>query len=276
MRSQRLTASVVMMAVSLCCHGVRLTSADVVVDGDAVAFLAAPHRTSLLADDAGVASLSPARSNGRHMSAQQRRTNRGTDGGGGYGVDDGDRASDNHDGRRTVNTYHHVNDGTASSDADGGGWIIGGSRRRASTSAHKQYHQDKSTAVSGGDQQRPVTVIGQEAQEAASSLSEVQVVVHQSPHRNALHDQQSSDASSKWYSKRLSYATKSSSPATPLHQQAPVAAGSNAILLAEVLGQKSGFNGTTGGKGYYGSTAATMSGSKGFQNDLMDMLGKSM
>lgn len=270
MRSRSLFASVIMMAVSLCCHGLRLspgeTSADVV--DDAVAFLAAPHRTSL-ADDAGLASLSPVRSNGRHMSVQQRRTNRDTDSGGG-----GDGANDSYDGHRTVNTYHHVNDGTASSDTDGGGWIIGGSRRRASTVAQKQYHQDKST-VSGGDKQWPVTVIGQGAQEAASSLSEVQVVVHQSPHRNALHNQQSSDASSKWYSKRLSYATKSS-PATPLHQQVPVAAGSNAILLAEVLGQKSGFNATSGGKGYYGSTAATMSGSKGFQNDLMDMLGKSM
>jgi len=59
-----------------------------------------------------------------------------------------------------------------------------------------------------------------------------------------------------------------------LQQQQPDAAGSNAVLLAEVLGQKSGFN-TTAGKGsYYGGQ--TVTGSKGFQNDLMDMLGKSM
>lgn len=258
-----------MLAMSFCCDSVQLSPGETParVD-DAVAFLAASHRTSF-ADDgtAGLVSLSPARSNGRHMTVQQRRTNRDTDIGAA-----GNGASDNHDGHRTVNTYHHVNDGTASSDTDGGGWIIGGSRRRASTGAQKQYHQDKGM-VSSGDKQWPTMVTGQEA---ASSLSEVQVVVHQSPHRNALHDQQSSEASSKWYSKRLSYATKPS-PAAPLDQQAPaVAAGSNAILLAEVLGQKSGFNATSGGKGYYGSAAATMSGSKGFQNDLMDMLGKSM
>lgn len=157
--------------------------------------------------------------------------------------------ADDFDTRRTV--YRHVSDGSPSSaaDDDGGGWIIGGSRRRASAGTHKHY-QDK--AAEDEKTRWPV------GPDAASSLSEVQVVVHQTPHRR--NEQQPSDASSKWYSKRLSYATKTS----PANVQA---AGSNAALLAEVLGQKSGFN---------TSSVATTTGSKGFQNDLMDMLGKSM
>lgn len=187
------------------------------------------------------------------------RTNRETDDGGGqndFGNGRTDRAD--FDLRRTV--YHHVSDGSSSSSDDGGGWIIGGSRRRASAGTHK-YYQDK--AAADEKTRWPAAPVGPDA---ASSLSEVQVVVHQSPHRRneQQQQQQPSDALSKWYSKRLSYVTKTS-PAT---LQQPVAAGSNAVLLAEVLGQKSGFNAT--------SSAVTTTGSKGFQNDLMDMLGKSM
>ncbi|XP_025207415.1 uncharacterized protein LOC112603172 isoform X3 [Melanaphis sacchari] len=230
----------------------------------------------------------------------RHRADRGdADGDGG-----GDRPDAYGDGiRRTVNTYRHVSDGTSSSATDGGGWIIGGSRRRAS---HKYYHQDKAAAFAGGEtvdnerrepaddkphhqQQWPVAAgVGPDA---ASSLSEVQVVVHQPPHRNSVADgddhQQpasSSDVASKWYSKRMSYATKTSlaaasaTAATPSlslqqqQQQQPDAVGSNAVLLAEVLGQKSGFNTTAGKGGYYGGP--TVTGSKGFQNELMDMLGK--
>jgi len=224
---------------------------------------------------------------------QRQRINRDADGGDDHHVDDRSDAYDGH--RRTVNTYHHVSDGTSSSATDGGGWIIGSSRRRASAGSHK-YHQDKVAFAGESDdkrrepeddkqqqqQQWPVVVTGSEA---ASSLSEVQVVVHQAPHLNSVVDgdqqQPSADVASKWYSKRLSYATKTSPaavsatvpPSLSLQQQ-PDAAGSNAVLLAEVLGQKSGFNTTTGKGGYYGGP--TITGSKGFQNDLMDMLGKSM
>jgi len=227
---------------------------------------------------------------------QSQRISRETDGVVGA---DNDR-SDAYDGglRRTVNTYHHVSDGTSSSSSadGGGGWIIGGSRRRASAGAHKYMHQDKVAFAGETDdkrreptddklQQQWPAVVGSEG---ASSLSEVQVVVHQ-PHHNSVTDgdqqQLSSDAASKWYSKRLSYATKTSPVASsatvvpPLPsslslQPQPDAAGSNAVLLAEVLGQKSGFNTTAGKGGYYGGQ--TVTGSKGFQNDLMDMLGKSM
>ncbi|XP_001943624.2 serine protease 44 isoform X3 [Acyrthosiphon pisum] len=234
----------------------------------------------------------------RSNDRQHQRINRDTDGGGSGSGDGGlgddhhiDDRSDAYDGnRRTVNTYHHVSDGTSSSASNGGGWIIGGSRRRASAGAHK-YHQDKVTFVGESDnkrrepeddkqQQWPAVITGSEA---ASSLSEVQVVVHQAPHLNSVVDgdqqQPSSDVASKWYSKRLSYATKTSPAAAsgtapPLLslQQQPDAVGSNAVLLAEVLGQKSGFNTTAGKGGYYGGQ--TITGSKGFQNDLMDMLGK--
>lgn len=217
------------------------------------------------------------RPNGRLL-MNPRRINRAADSGGDAPVanDRSDYGSDGSDVRRTINTYHHVNDGTSSA-ADG--WIIGSSRRRGPAGAQK-YYQDK---TSGDDerpektQQWPPATNG--GSEAASSLSEVQVVVHPSlPFRdNEQLQQQSTDASlSKWYSKRLSYSTKTSAAGTvtpPSHLQQPVTAGSNAALLAEVLGQKSGFN-TTAGKGaavYYGTTT----GSKGFQNDLMDMLGKS-
>ncbi|XP_050062124.1 coagulation factor IX-like isoform X3 [Aphis gossypii] len=233
---------------------------------------------------------------------QSQRISRDADGGGGGA--DVDR-SDAYDGglRRTVNTYHHVSDGTSSSSSadGGGGWIIGGSRRRASAGAHKYMHQDKVAFAGETDdkrreptddklqQQWPAAV----GSEGASSLSEVQVVVHQPlSHHNSVtdgdHQQPSSDAASKWYSKRLSYATKTSPAAAsatvapplpsslqslqPQQQQQPDAAGSNAVLLAEVLGQKSGFNTTAGKGGYYGGQ--TVTGSKGFQNDLMDMLGK--
>jgi len=231
----------------------------------------------------------------RSNDRQRQRINRDTDGGGGGGDDHHiDDRSDSYDGnRRTVNTYHHVSDGTSSSATDGGGWIIGGSRRRASAGAHK-YHQDKVTFAGESDdkrrepeddkqqQQWPAVITGSEA---ASSLSEVQVVVHQAPHLNSVVDgdqqQPSSDVASKWYSKRLSYATKTSpaaasatAPPSLSLQQQPDAVGSNAVLLAEVLGQKSGFNTTAGKGGYYGGQ--TVTGSKGFQNDLMDMLGKSM
>jgi len=218
---------------------------------------------------------------------QRQRINRHTDGDGGGGDDENhadDRSDAYGENRRTVNTYRHVSDGTSSSAADGGGWIIGGSRRRASAGAHK-YHQNKVTFADELDDKRrepddkqpqwPAIV---PRSEAASSLSEVQVVVHQAPHRNSVDgEQQQPSSESKWYSKRLSYATKTSpaaaaTPSLSLPQQ-PDAAGSNAVLLAEVLGQKSGFN-TTAGKGYYG--VSTVTGSKGFQNDLMDMLGKSM
>lgn len=240
----------------------------------------------------------PSRSNGRLMS-QQQRVNRETDGGGGgvddfYNHNDSNDRSDGHP-HRTVNTYHHVSDSASSSaSTDGGGWIIGGSRRRASAATQKHY-QDKTTASERPDKQREPAdkhqwpAVSVPGPEAASSLSEVQVVVHQSPHHDFANDQQqqqSFDVASKWYSKRLSYATKSSlasstpSPSLSPQQQQPVAAASNAVLLAEVLGQKSGFNMTAGKgavaaatAGYYGSTTT---GSKGFQNDLMDMLGKSM
>lgn len=227
---------------------------------------------------AGDADSAIIRSDGRHQ-----RTNRDTDG-------SADDRSDAYDGHRTVSKYHHISDGTSSA-ADGGGWIIGNSRRRAvaGNGAHK-YHQDKPAfGEPEVDKRRepedkwPAVVAGPDA---ASSLSEVQVVVHQSPHRNSVDDQNqqqqpsassSTDVASKWYSKRLSYATKTSSAAVlPSSLQQPEATvASNAILLAEVLGQKSGFN-TTAGKGYYGGPAAVQTGSKGFQNDLMDMLGKSM
>jgi len=251
------------------------------------------HTDSIAVDSSDAAHYMPSavRSNDR----QRQRINRDTDGGGGDDHHADDR-SDVYDGnRRKVNTYHHVSDGTSSSATDGGGWIIGGSRRRASAGAHK-YHQDKVTFAGESDdkrrepednkqqhqQQWPTVVTGSEA---ASSLSEVQVVVHQAPHLNSVVDgdqqQPSSDATSKWYSKRLSYATKTSPaaasatlPPSLLLQQQPDAAGSNAVLLAEVLGQKSGFNTTAGKGGYYGGP--TVTGSKGFQNDLMDMLGKSM
>ncbi|XP_015374911.1 PREDICTED: serine proteinase stubble-like isoform X1 [Diuraphis noxia] len=230
----------------------------------------------------------------RSTDRQSQRINGDADGGLDGGGDDhhvNDR-SDAYDGhRRTVNTYHHVSDGTSSSATDGGGWIIGSSRRRASAGVHK-YHQDKVAFAGESDdkrrepaddkQQWPVVVTGSEA---ASSLSEVQVVVHQAPHLNSVVDgdqqQPSSDVASKWYSKRLSYATKTSPAAVSAtappslslqQQQQPDAAGSNAVLLAEVLGQKSGFNTTAGKGGYYGGP--TVTGSKGFQNDLMDMLGK--
>lgn len=222
-----------------------------------------------------------------------QRINRDTDGGRGDDHHHADDRSDAYDGdRRTVNTYRHVSDGTSSSATDGGGWIIGGSRRRASASAHK-YHQDKVTFAGESDDKRREPVDDKQQQqwpavvagpEAASSLSEVQVVVHQAPHLNSVVDgdqqQPSSDVASKWYSKRLSYATKTSPAAAAatappsLSLQQPDTAGSNAVLLAEVLGQKSGFNTTAGKGGYYGGQ--TVTGSKGFQNDLMDMLGKSM
>jgi len=251
------------------------------------------HADSTAVDSSDATHYTPSavRSNDR----QRQRINRDTDGGGdGGGGDDhhADDRSDAYDGnRRTVNTYHHVSDGTST---DGGGWIIGGSRRRASAGAHK-YHQDKVTFAGESDnkrrepeddkqqqQQWPAVVTGSEA---ASSLSEVQVVVHQAPHLNSVVDgdqqQPSSDVASKWYSKRLSYATKTSpaavsatAPPSLSLQQQPDVAGSNAVLLAEVLGQKSGFNTTAGKGGYYGGQ--TVTGSKGFQNDLMDMLGKSM
>lgn len=216
------------------------------------------------------------RPNGRLLINPRSRINRATDSDGeAIAIDRSDYVSDG-DVRRTINTYHHVNDGTSSA---GDGWIIGGSRRRGPAGAQKHY-QDKTS----GDDERPeksqlwsASTTG--GSEAASSLSEVQVVVHpSSPYRDDEQQQQSTDASSsKWYSKRLSYATKTSPAGTvtpPSYlQQQPMTAGSNAVLLAEVLGQKSGFN-TTAGKGaavYYGTTT----GSKGFQNDLMDMLGKS-
>lgn len=228
--------------------------------------------------DDGAASVAfpsaAARANGR-LITQHQQTDRDADGVASdeyFGNDRADHATDiDH---RTV--YRHVSDGTSSSSStDGGGWIIGGSRRRASAGTHKYYQDKQREPDDKPPQQWSSSAAGPEV---ASSLSEVQVVVHQSPvHRND--QQQSADASSKWYSKRLSYVTKSSpavTVATPTSQQ-PVAAGSNAVLLAEVLGQKSGFN-TTAGKGasavgYYGQTNT---GSKGFQNDLMDMLGKSM
>lgn len=235
--------------------------------------------------------LPPVRSNGRLM---VQRVNRD--------ADVGDAGTDDfygNDVRRTIHTYHHVNDG---SSADGSGWIIGGSRRRATVGSAQKHYQDKST-VASGDKRRepddkhqwPVAVAGPDA---ASSLSEVQVIVHQTPNRNEVGDhqhyqqqqqqqqqdqQQSSDVATKWYSKRLSYTTKTSTPlaATPSsqqQQQQPVVAASNAVLLAEVLRQKAGINNSTVSKGYYGSStiSPTMTGSKGFQNDLMDMLGKSM
>lgn len=181
-----------------------------------------------------------------------------------------------HDGvGRTVNRYHHAGD-----DGVGGGWIIGGSRRRASAGASQKLHYN--SGGGGGDdddddnklQQHlrlhsgaPATAL----QETASSLSEIQVVVHQPsplPHRNVVDNEQQQSqqsASSKWYTKR------------PL-QQAAVApsANGNAALLAEVLGHKSGFNTSAGtdAKGYYYNNGLA-TGSKGFQNDLMDMLGKS-
>lgn len=195
--------------------------------------------------------------------------------------------------RRTVNTYRHVNDGTSPSADAADGWIIGGSRRRASATAaggspSKHYYQDK---TAGGDRldklQWPAVVAG--SSDAASSLSEVQIVALPQPyqqqpqpnrdeHGNILLQQTTSEISpdassppSQWYSKRLSYATKSPPATSPSLQ--PVAAESNAVLLAEVLGQKSGFINATANKGYYGPP---VTGSKGFQNDLMDMLGKSM
>lgn len=196
--------------------------------------------------------------------------------------------------RRTVNTYRHVNDG-ASSGAAADGWIIGGSRRRASAtsggSPSKHYYQDKTAGGDRLDKLQWPTVVA-ESSDAASSLSEVQIVALPSPllppqpqqqpnrddHHNILQPQMPSEISpdassppSQWYSKRLSYATKSPSAMSPSVQ--PVAAESNAVLLAEVLGQKSGFINATAGKGYYGPP---ITGSKGFQNDLMDMLGKSM
>lgn len=222
------------------------------------------------------------RSNGRLMLHRVNRDTEGSDGTSGenyYNANDRLAMNTAAVVRRAVNTYHHVNDG--SSSVDGGGWIIGGNRRRGSADAFKHQqllHQDKKTDEDKPTKQTWLPGVDS-GSEAASSLSEVQVVVQQSPHRNNLvNDQQQqllSDASSKWYSKRLSYATKSS-PAALVHlqQQQPLTTGSNAVLLAEVLGQKSGFNTTGTDKGYYGPT--TVTGSKGFQNDLMDMLGKSM
>lgn len=250
------------------------------------------HTDSTAVDSSDAAHYMP--SAVRFSDLQRQRINRDTDGGGGDDHHAEDRSDVYDANRRKVNTYHHVSDGTSSSATDGGGWIIGGSRRRASAGAHK-YHQDKVTFTGESDdkrrepeddkqlhqQQWPAVVTGSEA---ASSLSEVQVVV-QAPHLNSVIDgdqqQPSSDVASKWYSKRLSYATKTSPAATSatippslLLQQQPDAAGSNAVLLAEVLGQKSGFNTTAGKGGYY--SGPTVTGSKGFQNDLMDMLGKSM
>lgn len=216
-----------------------------------------------------------AQTNGR-LTMDRRRTNRDTDSGGGDDFRDEyfGKTDRNDFNSRTV--YHHVSDGASSSSSSSDdGWIIGGSRRRASAGTHKQ-HGDKTTLPDGDKWREPddpkTWPVGPDA---ASSLSEVQVVVHQSPHRRNEQQQQHSDASSKWYSKRLSYVTKTTSPAPTSaapHQQ-PVAAGSNAVLLTEVLGHKSGFNTSAG---YYGSAApVTNTGSKGFQNDLMDMLGKS-
>lgn len=277
MRSYSIIVSVIVM--QLFCNSVSSSGGH--ADSTAVDSSDAPHYAP-----------SVVRSNDRQRQRINRDADGGVDGGGGgddHQVDDRSDAYDGH--RRTVNTYHHVSDGTSSSAADGGGWIIGSSRRRASAGVHK-YHQDKVAFAGESDdkrqepvddqQQWPVLVTGSEA---ASSLSEVQVVVHQAPHLNSVVDgdqqQPSSDVASKWYSKRLSYATKTSpaavsatAPPSLSLQQPPDAAGSNAVLLAEVLGQKSGFNTTAGKGGYYGGP--TVTGSKGFQNDLMDMLGKSM
>lgn len=164
---------------------------------------------------------------------------------------------------RVSATYHHV---TADGAGTGGtGWIIGDSRRRASspTAERKKYqvhHRDN--AAEQQHQQNHEWP----SPDAASSLSEVVVVP--SPHHNAIATESSSlthqpsDSSSLWHSKRLAYVTKSSPSTAAPPSSTPQG---NAALLAEVLGQKSGLNGTVKG----------VSGSKGFQNDLMDMLGKS-
>lgn len=189
---------------------------------------------------------------------------KGDDGAGAH--DDANSADE--DAYRRVNMYRHVSDGTGN-----GQWIIGGSRRRASTppsterkkfqAHHDRRHQDEA-------EQHEWSATSHQAggPDAASSLSEVVAVP--SPHRNAieLHGQQE-DVAQLWHSKRLAYITKTSPSTAAPPQPSP---SGNAVLLAEVLGQKSGLNGTT--KGYYGVTAAA-GGSKGFQNDLMDMLGKS-
>lgn len=228
-------------------------------------------------DVATFASANP--SGGRLTQARRglQRTSRDTD---------GDRYGNEVHRSRTVNTYRHVTDGTSSSADPAEGWIIGGSRRRASASGSPSKHyQDKTAAVDRPDKQQWPAAVG--GPDAASSLSEVQIVVQPpptSPYRdeqhNNLQQQTSSDVlldtsstPSKWYSKRLSYATKSITTATASSSLQPVVAENNAVLLTEVLGQKSGFINTTADKGYYGPPAT---GSKGFQNDLMDMLGKSM
>lgn len=281
-------------------------------DGDESLLVAPPppqttHTMLVDADDSATGSAlslsdhyEPARSNGRLTSHQhQQRVDR--DMGDSHRVtyaviddradyyntaDSSNGVAASSDGRRIVNTYQHVSDGSSTGgSSEGDGWIIGGSRRRASAATEKYKHQDKMGKPDNKQWSSTVSFTKNDGLDAASSLSEVQVVVHhQQPHNNEFQQPplSSSDVSSKWYSKRLSYVSKtmaspsaygSQSHQNFQEQQQPLAtAASNALLLAEVLGQKSGFNNTAAV--YYAPLTAT--GSKGFQNDLMDMLGKSM